>query len=171
MGLTFRSPLAMVAAGTLLVLASPQASQAWLVYSAKGSSISGSLGSVTFTNADWTLTATANESLASLTTIPTMMGTFNLWSLPVSPRLKIESMATVLEADLIPKLNFNWLALSGSFPVGPTPKIGFVFTNPFFNPEKAAGVFGVVGSFVDLKSPYSVSGPSIFETDIYPTRA
>jgi hypothetical protein len=72
------------------------------------------------------LTATADELLSSLTTIPAdPFASFNLWSLPVSPRLKIETTA--------------------------------------------AGVFGVPGSFVNLRSPYSVAGPSIFEAHAYPT--
>jgi hypothetical protein len=143
-----------------------------MVYSATGSGISGSLGGTPFSDASWTLTATADEQLSSLTIIPAgPSGSFNLWSLPVSPRLKIETMAALFEADLLSENPFRWLALSGTFPFGPTPKIGFVYTTPTFQPETAAGVFGVPGSFVNLRAPYSVAGPSIFEAHTYPTSA
>jgi hypothetical protein len=168
----FAAPLLLFAAGTLLTLAAPQAGLALMVYSATGSSISGSLGGTPFSDASWMLTATADEQLSSLTTIPAgPAGSFNLWSLPVSPRLKIETAAAMFEADLLPAGDFRWLALSGTFPFGPTPKIGFVYTTPSFQPETAAGVFGVPGSFVNLKHPYSAVGPSIFEILTYPTSA
>jgi hypothetical protein len=165
-----RQPLIPLAACGLLLLAAPQAAQALLVYSASGSSISGSLGGVAFADASWRLTATADEGLSSFSSfnVPNA-GTFQLWSLPVAPRLTIQTVASVLEADLLPSANFRWLALSGAFPVGPTPKIGFVYTTPFFNPETAAGVFAVPGSFVDLRSPANFTGASIFEANTYAT--
>lgn len=165
-----RQPLIPLAACSLLLLAPPQASQALLVYSATGLSISGSLGGVPFADASWRLTATADEGLSTFSTftVPSA-GTFQLWSLPVAPRLTIQSLASVLEADLLPSANFRWLALSGTFPVGPTPKIGFVYTTPFFNPETAAGVFAVPGSFVNLRSPVSFAGASIFEANTFAT--
>lgn len=165
------APFVAVAAGLGLMLAAPQASQALLVYSAQGSNISGSLGSVPFSNASWTVTATADGGLSSLTTIPSGAGTFLLWSLPVSPRLAIQIPGTLLEADLLPSNPYHWVALSGSFPVGPTPKIGFVYTTPTFFPEKAAGVIEVAGSFVNLQSPLSFAGQSIFESFTYATSA
>jgi hypothetical protein len=164
--------LLFVAVGALLPLAAPQAGLALMVYTATGSGINGSLGGTPFSDASWTLTATADEQLSSNTIIPAgPAGSFNLWSLPVSPRLKIETTAALFEADLLAAGSFRWLALSGTFPFGPTPKIGFVYTTPSFQPETAAGVFGVPGSFVNLRSPTSVAGPSIFETLTYPTSA
>lgn len=165
------SPLAALTAGTLFLLAAPQAGQALLVYSANGSSISGSLGGVTFTDANWSLTATADEALVKTTVFTMGPGTFNLQWLPVMPRLKIETMASVLEADLLPGGNFRWLALSGLFPVPPSPKIGFVYTTAMFQPETAAGVYGVPGSYVTLQSPISFTGPSVFEANTYPSSA
>ena len=167
----FRKPLTLVAAGVVLHLVTPPASQALLVYSAAGSSISGSLGGVVFADARWTLTATADETLSTLISFPGPGGMFQLWSLPVSPRVRIETLASVLEADLQPSNPFRWLALSGSFPVGPTPKIGFVYTTPSFQPETAAGVIQVPGSFVNLQSPASFAGTSIFETNTFTTTA
>ena len=167
---SLHAPLAWLAAGMLLQLAAPPASQALQEYTATGSSISGSRGGVSFTDANWRLRALGEEALVSFTSIPAgPQGSFNLYSLPLAPRVTIETLAMVLEADLLPSANFRWLALSGTFPVGLTPKIGFVYTTPSFNPETAAGVVGVPGSFVDLKSPYSVSGPSIFEPYTFAT--
>ena len=112
------APLLLVAVGALLPLAAPQAGLAMMVYTATGSSINGSLGGTPFSDASWTLTATADEQLSSLTTIPAgPAGSFNLWSLPVSPRLKIETTAALFEADLLAAGSFRWLALSGTFPL------------------------------------------------------
>lgn len=156
--------LARLAVGLLLVGAAPLASPAMLVYTATGGGISGSLGGQAFTAANWTLTATADEGLATFSsfTVP-FQGTFQLWWLPVAPKLTIETPTTPLIADLLPDASLHWLALSGSFPVGPTPKIGFVFTTATFNPETAAGVVNVPGSFVNLQSPVSFAGASLFE--------
>lgn len=167
-----KTVIAGMAAGVLVQLCAPQASWAVRVYSATGSGISGSLGSEAFSDASWSLTATADEQLSTLTsfTVPPL-GSFNLWSLPVSPRLTIATSGQSLEADLLPSGQFSWLVLSGSFPVGPTPKIGFVYTTPSFNPETAAGVIGMPGSFINLKDFYSVSGPAIFEPFSFPTSA
>ena len=168
----FRQTLVALTATPCLLLAVPSAGQAWMVYSAAGSSISGSLGGTSFSDASWSLTATADEALSTLSsfTVPGQ-GTFQLWWLPVAPRLKIQTMATMLEADLQPANPFRWLALSGSFPVGPTPKIGFVYTTPWFNPETAAGVVEVPGSFVNLQSPGNFAGASIFEPNTFATTA
>jgi hypothetical protein len=168
----FRQTLVAFTAVPWLLLAAPTAGQAALVYSAAGSSISGSLGGTAFSDASWSLTATADEALSTLSsfTVPGQ-GTFQLWWLPVAPRLKIQTLATVLEADLQAATPFRWLALSGSFPVGPTPKIGFVYTTPWFNPETAAGVVQVPGSFVNLQSPASFVGDSIFEPNTFATTA
>ncbi len=162
-----------VAASTALLWAAPPASQALLVYTATGPNISGSLGGIPFNQAAWSLTATADEALAqnNVFSVPPLPGKFDLWSLPVSPKLRIHTMASLLEADLLPMDMRRWLVLSGKFPVGPTPKIGFVFTTPSFNPETAAGLVGVQGSYVDLKSPISFVGPSIFEPFTFPTTA
>ncbi|MEB3333757.1 MAG: hypothetical protein VKP70_02100 [Cyanobacteriota bacterium] len=154
------------------VVSAPQPGQALLVYSAAGSGISGTLGGTAFVDASWSMTATADETLATFSSFTAPgLGTFDLWWLPVSPRVTIQTMASLLEADLLPQNPYRWLALSGTFPVGPTPKIGFVYTTPFFNPETAAGVFGVPGSFVNLQSPISFAGSSVFEAHSFPSTA
>ena len=164
MRLSLRQPMVSMAALTLL-LVSPQASQALLVYTAAGANITGSLGGTSFSNATWELSATADEGLSSFVSFPGPGGgEFRLWSLPVAPLVRINSSGTVLQAALQSDATYHWLALSGTFPVGPTPKIGFVYTNSSFNPETAAGVVRVEGSFVDLRSPVAFSGPSLFET-------
>lgn len=162
--------LPLLAGGALLV-GMPQASHALLIYSAEGGGIHGTLGSTAFTGASWSLSASADETTArrSMFTVP-MVGPFDLWWLPVNPKVRIQSMATVLEADLLPSSTLQWLVLSGTFPKGPTPKLGFVFTStPSFSPETAAGIFGVPGSFIDLQQPFAASGDSIFEVGSYPT--
>jgi hypothetical protein len=54
----------------LLQLAAPPAGQALQEYTATGSGISGSLGGVSFTDANWRLRALGEEALVSFTSIP-----------------------------------------------------------------------------------------------------
>ncbi|MFM7265269.1 MAG: hypothetical protein ACKOZW_06720 [Cyanobium sp.] len=140
------------------------------IYTAQGTGLTGSLAGTSFNNASWRLSAQAEESLATNTvfTVPGL-GSFDLWWLTASPRLTVQSGSTALTADLLPADPFRWIVLSGLFPVGPSPKLGFVFTTPSFFPETAAGIFGVPGSFTDLGDPLQLAGPSIFETGTYPT--
>ncbi|MEB3335614.1 MAG: hypothetical protein VKP70_11595 [Cyanobacteriota bacterium] len=167
-----RAPLFSITATALFAVVSPSPSEALLVYSATGSKVSGSLAGEAFVDAAWSLQAIADESLATLSTFTVPgQGAFALWSLPVSPKVRIETVANVLEADLLPSGTFRWLALSGTFPVGPSPKIGFVYTTPTFQPETAAGVVNVPGSFVDLRSPAEFTGPSLFEPFSFVTSA
>jgi hypothetical protein len=173
MASSVRPTLAAVTLALLLNGAAPLASQAALVYSAAGAGITGSLGGQPFSNAQWRLTATADEALSTLSTftIPTV-GTFDFWWLPASPRLTLQTTSDVLVADLLPSPSLQWLVLSGRFPVGSNPKIGFVFTRPStFNPETAAGLINVPGSFINLQAPASFTGTSIFETSTYPSSA
>lgn len=159
-----------VRAALVLAVVAAAPARALLVYSASGSPISGSLGGTSFSNASWRVTASANESLStnSVFQVPPL-GTFDLWWLQASPRVTIETPGQTLEADLLPSSPFAWRILSGLFPVGPSPKIGFVFTTPAFFPETAAGVFGVTGSYTNLREPLGLVGPSIFEVGTYPT--
>jgi hypothetical protein len=159
-----------VRSALLLALVAAAPARALMVYTASGSPISGSLGGTSFSNASWRVTATAEPSLSTNSVFPfPPLGSFDLWWLAASPRLTIETPGQRLEADLLPSASFDWLVLSGLFPVGPSPKIGFVFTTPSFFPEKAAGVFGVGGSYTDLRQPLSLVGPSVFEFGTYPT--
>jgi hypothetical protein len=157
-------------AALLLAMVAPMPARALTVYSASGSPISGSLAGSDFSNASWRLTATAEEGLSTNTvfTVPSL-GSFDLWWLQANPRLTIETPGQSLEADLLPSSPFAWRILSGLFPVGPSPKIGFVFTTPSFFPETAAGLFGVSDAYTNLRQPLSVVGPSIFEAGSYPT--
>jgi hypothetical protein len=97
--------------------------------------------------------AMGEEQLSAFASFTAQPGPFNLWSLPVAPRVTIETGTQLLEAALLSSGTFSWLALSGTFPVQPTTKIGVVYTTPTFFPEKAAGVFGVAESFVNIKAP------------------
>jgi hypothetical protein len=117
-----RPAFAGMALAVLLNGAAPVASQAMLVYTASGAGISGSLGSQSFSNARWRLTANAEESLARFTnfTIPPV-GTFQFWWLPSAPQLTLETTTDVLVADLLPSPSLQWIVLSGRFPVGPDP--------------------------------------------------
>lgn len=163
-----RGAPAVLWAAVALALAAP--ARALQIYSARGDGISGSLAGTTFANASWRLTAAADESLATNTVFSVPgLGSFDLWWLTASPRLTVDTGASSLVADLLPSDPFRWIVLSGLFPVGPSPKLGFVYTTPSFSPETAAGIFGVPGSYTDLSEPLQLLGPSIFEAGTYPT--
>lgn len=163
---------AAVGSSLALPLLLPAQASAVLVYSAAGSSISGSLGGVPFSGASWRVLGLGDETLARNTIIPIgPPGSLNLWSLPVAPRVTITAAGSTLDAELLADGPFSWIVLSGIFPVGPTPKIGFVYTTASFQPETAAGLFGVPGLFTTLQEPFVASGPSAFELNTYPTTA
>lgn len=163
-----RSAAAALLAFLPLALATP--ARALRIYSAQGDGLSGSLDGTAFSNASWRLSASAEESLATNTVFNVPgLGRFDLWWLTANPRLTVDTGAGSLSADLLPASPFRWIVLSGLFPVGPSPKLGFVFTTPSFSPETAAGIFGVPGSYTDLADPLQLAGPSIFELGTYPT--
>lgn len=160
----------------MLDLASPPAARAQLIYSAEGSAIEGSLGGVTFTNAEWKVSAVADENLSTnlVFTRPTL-GIFDFWLMPVSPRAVIRyGTGQTLEVELLPSEILRWTLVSGKFPVGPTPKIGFVYANPSFTQETAAGLASVPSDqypdlYINFKSPVELFAPSVFERATYRT--
>ena len=72
---------------------------------------------------------------------------------------------------------FSWSILSGLFPTGPSPKIGFVYANPSFSNEHAAGLVSLPSApdaslFNALQQPVTLTSPyAIFESSTYPTSA
>ncbi|MEB3170744.1 MAG: hypothetical protein VKK43_05165 [Synechococcaceae cyanobacterium] len=160
--------LALSLGAPALSLAPP--AHALQIYSAQGDGLNGSLDGLPLSNASWRLTATADESLATNTvfTIPGL-GSFDLWWLTANPRLTVHTATGPVITTLQNADPFRWIVLSGLFPVGPSPKLGFVYTTPSFAPETAAGIFGVPGSYTDLGDPLQLQGPGIFEAGTYPT--
>jgi hypothetical protein len=163
-----RSRGAALLAAFALTLALP--ARALQVVTTGGEAMGGTLAGTSFADASWRITAAVDESQSTNTilTVPGV-GAFDLWWLSANPRLTIETAAGPLEADLLPSAPFRWIVLSGLFPVGPSPKLGFVYTTPSFFPETAAGIFGVPGSYTDLRQPLQLLGPSILEAGTYPT--
>lgn len=85
-------------------LATPPAARALLLYSAEGSAIDGSLGGPAFTNAEWKISAVADETLSTNLVFNPGPGIFDLWLLPVTPRAVIRyGSGQTLEAELLPK--------------------------------------------------------------------
>jgi hypothetical protein len=144
-----------------------------LLYTAQGSAIDGSLGGVPFSNASWVVSAVVDEGLIQNTVFTKPpLGTFDFWLTSVQPSVVITTTTGErMEASLLSQAPLDWIVLSGKFPVGPDPKIGFVYTNSSFFPETAAGLFGVPGLYIDMKSPVVLSGPSVFEANVYPSTA
>lgn len=144
-----------------------------LLYSAQGSAIDGSLGDVPFSNASWVVSAVVDEGLIqNIVFTKPPLGTFDFWLTSVQPSVVITTTTGErMEATLLSQAPLDWIVLSGKFPVGPDPKIGFVYTNSSFFPETAAGLFGAPGLYIDMKSPVVLSGPSVFEANVYPSTA
>ena len=159
-------------------LGCPAGSQAALLrYSANGGGISGSLGSESFSNALWQVSATADTANVQHLVIPAGPGQqIEAWLLkPVSPSLTLNWAGGQRSAQLQANSPFAWSILSGLFPTGPSPKIGFVYANPTFSEEHAAGLVSLPPSanpslFNDLKQPTTLTSPfAIFEAYSYPT--
>lgn len=178
---TFPSPAVSGGLGTLAglglcgfaLVGFPADALAQLRYTASGGGIDGSLGSISFLDADWSIELEADPEAANFITFTfPPVGTFEIWQLPdVLPRVRIRTSIASLSAALLPDpaQNLRWSVISGNFPVGPTPKIGFVNATPDFLTEHAAGLFGVPGLFMDLQQPVSFTGPSVFEESTYRT--
>ena len=118
-----------------------------------------------FTDASWRVSGLGDETLARNTMIPIgPPASLNLWLLPVAPRVTIAAAGSTLAAKLLPEGPFSWMVLSGTFPVGPTPKIVFEYTSASVQPDTAAGLFGVPGLFTRLQEPLAASGPLVISS-------
>ncbi|MFN7900810.1 MAG: hypothetical protein ACK5N0_14335 [Synechococcaceae cyanobacterium] len=167
-----------VAVSAAAWLGCPAGAQAALLrYSANGGGISGSLGGESFSNALWQVSATADSSNVLHLMIPAGPGQqIEAWLLkPVSPTLQLNWAGGQRSTQLQANSPFAWSILSGLFPTGPSPKLGFVYANPTFSEEHAAGLVSLPASpnpnlFNNLQQPTTLTSPfGIFETSTYPT--
>lgn len=167
-----------IAVSAVAWLGCPAGSQAALLrYSANGGGISGSLGGESFSNALWQVSATADSANVLHLMIPAGPGQqIEAWLLkPVSPSLQLNWAGGQRSTQLQANSPFAWSILSGLFPTGPSPKLGFVYANPTFSEEHAAGLVSLPPSpnpnlFNNLQQPTTLTSPfGIFETSTYPT--
>ena len=169
-----------LAVGCIGLLSCPAGSQAALLrYSASGTGISGSLAGEAFSNAAWEVFANGDSDHVQQLMIPTgPMQQINAWLLnPVAPSLRLTWAGAQRTAQLAASSPFSWSILSGLFPSGPSPKIGFVYGNPSFTEEHAAGLVSLPPSpnpslYNDLQAPITLTSPwGTFEQYTYPTSA
>lgn len=167
-----------LAVGGIGLLSCPTGSQAALLrYAASGTGISGSLAGEAFSDAAWEVFVNADSDHVQQLMIPTgPMQQIDAWLLkPVAPSLHLTWAGGQRSVRLGANSPFGWSILSGIFPTGPSPKIGFVYANPNFSVEHAAGLvslpFSPVPSlFNNLQQPVALASPfGIFETSTYPT--
>ncbi|MEB3362040.1 MAG: hypothetical protein VKI42_07955 [Synechococcaceae cyanobacterium] len=169
-----------LAIGCIGLLSCPAGSQAALFrYAASGTGISGSLAGEVFSDAAWEVFAHADSDHVQQLTIPTgPMQQIDAWLLkPVAPSLRLSWAGAQRTAQLASSSPFSWSILSGLFPIGPSPKIGFVYGNPSFSVEHAAGLVSlpplpIPSLYNDLQAPVTLTSPwGTFETHTYPTSA
>ena len=150
-----------------------------LRYTASGGGITGNLNGQSFSNATWKVSAIGDGANAQHLFIPAGPGQqIELWLLkPVSPSLQLNWAGGQQSTQLPANSPFSWSILSGLFPTGPSPKIGFVYANPSFSNEHAAGLVSLPSApdaslFNALQQPVTLTSPyAIFESSTYPTSA
>ena len=156
----------------LAVFASPSTARAELLtYTVTGGKITGSLGGTPFTNADWSITATANSSSAQY--LPFVGGSDPIWA-PVwyqlvTPTISIQNGSSVLSANLTGA--GQWTLESRDYSVFGTPNdgaIGFFYSTTGVEQGSGAYIGGLIG-FNDLQTAGTVSGNSGFDILPYDT--
>lgn len=169
-----------LAVGCIGLLTDPAGSQAALLrYAASGTGISGTFAGEAFSNAAWEVFANSDSDDVQHLMIPTgPMQQIDAWLLkPVTPSLRLTWAGAQRTAQLASSSPFSWSILSGLFPVGPSPKIGFVYGNPSFSMEHAAGLVSLPpmpnpGLYNNLQAPVMLTSPwGTFEAYTYPTSA
>ncbi len=141
-----------------------------LSYTETGGNISGSLNGVNFSDATWTITATADPSTA---TFHTAGGSIYapVWAIFVTPTLTITSGSTSLSATLN-----GWDIESRDYSFNPPSAAGammFANANADGNTgvemDRAAYITGTSADFNDLQSTGTFTGTSDFDTQTFST--
>lgn len=148
-----------------------------LRYAASGTGISGSLAGEVFSNASWQVFANADPAKVLKVFIPAgPLPPIEAWLLrPVSPTLRLTWSSEQRTTRLNSNSFYSWSILSGLFPIGPSPKIGFVYANPSFSDEHAAGLVSLPFApkpnlFNNLQAPVDLMSLfGTFEAFTYPT--
>ena len=162
--ITQRIHLLAVAAIYFVALFSPSISKAEsLSYTLTGGLISGTLGETPFTNANWSITATANSSSAQFLQLSNEIWA-PVWYQSVTPAISISSASSVLTATL--SGDGQWFLESRDYSAFSTNErgIGFFFSKA--GVENGNGAYGQFFEFVlnDLQTTGTINGVSGFDT-------
>ena len=155
-------------AAAMAGLCSVSVSAANLTYSLSGGQITGTLGGTAFTNANWTITATANSSTAQFLAQGSNGG--DIWASvyyqAVTPTITITFGSSVLTATLTATGAGQWFLESRDYSVFGTPNDGAI---GFFYPvngivERGNGAYmgGIIG-FNNLQTLGTINGTSGFD--------
>ncbi|MFO0016679.1 MAG: hypothetical protein ACK52U_08990 [Synechococcaceae cyanobacterium] len=167
-----------VAVSAAAMFGGPADSRAALLrYVANGHGISGTLAGEAFSNALWQVSAEADpDHVVNVQIPPGSPKPIQAWLLkPVTPRLQLTWAGGQRTVQLDASAPYGWSLLSGLFPNGPSPKIGFVYANPDFTDEYAAGLVSLPPSaipslFNNLQQPVELTSHfGTFEAFTYPT--
>lgn len=153
----------------LAAFASPSISKAGLLtYTVAGGKISGSLNGTSFSDADWSITATADSSSAQYLAVGGPIYA-PVWYQSVTPTISIQDGLTVLSATL--GGSGQWTLESRDYSIFGTPNdgaIGFFYSTTGVEQGNGAYIGGLIG-FNDLQTAGNVSGDSGFDTQSYDT--
>jgi hypothetical protein len=146
--------------------------QSTFTYTETGGNISGSLNGTNFSDATWTITATADPSTATF--YPATGGLYApVWAIFVTPTLTITSGPTILSATLS-----GWDVESRDYSFNP-PSIAAAIMFADANADGRAGVeqdfaaytTGTSANFNNLQSPGIFTGTSDFDNQTFATSA
>ena len=144
-----------------------------LTYTETGGNISGSLNGVNFSDALWTITATADSSTATFYPVGGSIYA-PVWALDVTPTLTITSGSTVLSATLT-----GWDIESRNYSAFNPPASSGVIMFSDANADGKTGVeqgsaaytAGTSANFNNLQSTGTFTGTSDFDTGTFATSA
>ena len=157
---------------TVLAVTMLAAQAQQLSYTETGGNISGSLNGVGFSDATWTITATADSSTA---TFHAAGGSLYapVWAIYVTPTLTITSGSTMLSATLS-----GWDIESRDYSFNPPSTAGAIMFananadgNTGVELDRAAYVTGTSANFNNLQSTGTFTGTSDFDTQTFATSA
>jgi hypothetical protein len=156
-------------AAAMAGLCSVSVSAANLTYSLSGGQITGTLGGAPFTNANWTITATADSSTAQFLAQGSNGGT--IWApvyyQAVTPTITITFGSSVLTATLTVTGAGQWFLESRDYSIYGTPNqggIGFFYAvNGIVEGGNGAYIGGIIG-FNNLQTLGTINGTSGFDT-------
>jgi len=153
-------------AAAMAGLCSVSVSAANLTYSLSGGQITGTLGSTTFTNANWTITATADSSTAQFLPEDGVDIWAPVYYQAVTPTITITFGSSVLTATLTANGMGQWFLESRDYSIYGTPNdggIGFFYAvNGIVEEGNGAYIGGIIG-FNNLQTLGTINASSGFD--------
>jgi len=169
-------------AAAMAGLCSVSVSAANLTYSLSGGQITGTLGGTPFTNANWTITATADSSTAQFLAQGSNGGA--IWApvyyQAVTPTITITFGSSVLTATLTETGAGQWFLESRDYSIFSDPNytgaIGFFYAVSGIVEDGSGAYIGGIIGFNNLQTPGTINGTSGFDNgsggiNYFPTSA